>query len=169
MNNDMREKADLQRRKANLTKGIRSMKPEDTTRKPCFICGKWQSITHCHHIVEVHKLVEWCLEHDFLFLFLPVTFVWLCPNHHEWIHRLGDNNNSDARCGELVSDITDAEWEEYLKLEQLERDMYREMYARYWLIEGVKDHHEQRRLILERMDNQKQRKEERANDESNNI
>jgi hypothetical protein len=156
--NDSQDSPDLQRRKANISKGIRAMKPEDPTRKPCFICSRWQSISHCHHVIEVSRLADFCLEHNFLFLFLPVTFVWLCPNHHEWLHRFDDDGIRDERYDALFADITEAEWQEYMKLRRIREEMFCEMMGRYWLIEGVDDVHEQRKHILERIESKKGQK-----------
>lgn len=148
-----------QRRKANLSKEIRSLKPEDTRRHPCYVCGKWQSITHCHHVIEVSELAEWCLNYGFFYALLPVTFVWLCPNHHEWLHRLRDTRKTNEYSEALSADISSEEWEQYLNLEVIEQNMWGEMWARELLVRGIESLSEQHALILARMEKHKKSKE----------
>lgn len=78
--------------KKSLAKQIRTIKPKDNKRRPCYICNRWESITHCHHIVDVSDIAEICLEYGVSPFLLPYHFVWLCPNHHEWWHRLRDKD-----------------------------------------------------------------------------
>jgi hypothetical protein len=128
----------------HLSGKIRKKKPETSDRNPCFICGKWQSITHCHHVVGVGELAKWCEENNVTTDIIPVKFVWLCPNHHEWLHRMSDAKaKNPARAGELVADITDAEWERYELLESDVSDLWGELWRRQIIVRDEPNHYKQ--------------------------
>lgn len=58
--------------------------------KPCFICGRHQSITHAHHINPLS--IQYELDYE-----LPDhNFEWLCPNHHAFVHKLLEKQNPDG-------------------------------------------------------------------------
>jgi len=65
-------------------------------RKPCFICGDHELITHAHHLYDVAHMAN-ILEianispatDDLL-----VEYVWLCPNHHAYWHKIHEKNKS---------------------------------------------------------------------------
>ncbi len=63
---------------------IRNMH-QNTQSDNCFVCGKHQAIAEQHHLIPVRTAAEIAvIEHK-----APVIkLVWLCPNHHRFIHLL---------------------------------------------------------------------------------
>ncbi len=53
-------------------------------KQPCFVCNKYESVTHAHHIFPLHLQYDRGVKepiHDFM---------WLCPTHHAAIHIFTD-------------------------------------------------------------------------------
>ena len=78
--------------RTKVIKAIRAIKPAETERQDCYICGSFKAITHCHHVVPVSEVANWCIKHDFDAWIFPSVFIWLCPNHHTILHRIRKNN-----------------------------------------------------------------------------
>jgi hypothetical protein len=49
-------------------------------RQPCWVCGKFKSIAHAHHVVPLTA------QYDRGFVYPDQELVWLCPNHHAMAH-----------------------------------------------------------------------------------
>ena len=49
-------------------------------KQPCTVCGKYQSVTHAHHVRPLHT--------QYGSPTFTEDFVWLCPTHHEGVHVL---------------------------------------------------------------------------------
>lgn len=50
------------------------------SRQPCAVCGKYESVTHAHHIKPLHTQFKAPSFHE--------DYVWLCPTHHEGVHQM---------------------------------------------------------------------------------
>jgi hypothetical protein len=50
------------------------------TRKPCEVCGKYETVTQAHHIIPL--VVQFYAGYEFP----DETFCWLCPTHHALVH-----------------------------------------------------------------------------------
>ena len=55
-----------------------------TKKEPCFICGKHQYICEQHHL-NPQKNIKEDIE---LYGEYRSLLIWLCPNHHTYIHKL---------------------------------------------------------------------------------
>lgn len=53
-------------------------------RKPCFICGRHQSITEAHHTITLKEISQLLMSWGSL---PEPPVVWLCPNCHTYVHR----------------------------------------------------------------------------------
>lgn len=78
------KKKDAENKRKWINKQRSAFNPGE--KRPCNICGRYQSVSHAHHIVPLHsqygtdKVI-----HD---------YVWLCPTHHEGVHLLIDKCKS---------------------------------------------------------------------------
>lgn len=73
-------------------------------RQPCFVCGKYQSITHAHHSSPLSLQFSYGITS-------PIQdSVWLCPNHHTLIHATIDFVLSGANSCWFAKDIEINEW-----------------------------------------------------------
>lgn len=110
----------MSNKKQQIIKNIRRDLPfESSPRQPCFICGKYQSITHQHHVVYVSELAQLAIDYDYPWYLLPIRGVWLCPNHHAIVHAI--NNITTERGLELSNDIEDSEWCKFDELDKLRK------------------------------------------------
>ena len=55
-------------------------------KQPCFICGKHSSITELHHVLSLEDCAAYLNTKAFNTIEVPT--VWLCPNHHAYMHTL---------------------------------------------------------------------------------
>lgn len=108
-------------------------KPVDS-RQPCLICGKYQAITHMHHVIPVSQMSK-SLEKlnpdaKYLTANLKIRYVWLCPNHHALFHKFNGRDGNelwgDARL-ELIEEIG---WDEY-KTMQVVFNIYQSAYDEF--------------------------------------
>jgi hypothetical protein len=132
--------------KGEIIKYIRDLKADDYLREPCFMCGRWRSITHCHHVLSVSALADLCIGNNWHPSWLPIAYVWLCPNHHEWFHRFNDKWSDETRKKELLLDMTREELTAYNKLLQMGEYVGIEMSVRAALVE-CKDFREQMAIM----------------------
>lgn len=49
-------------------------------RKPCLVCGKFESLAHAHHVTPL------AMQHDHGLAQPDHAHVWLCPSHHAAVH-----------------------------------------------------------------------------------
>lgn len=93
-------------------------KPSD--RQPCWVCGKFQSITQAHHVVPLAEQYARGFE-------IPDNeHVWLCPNHHAIAHLfiLGSGRSYEAaaararsrRRAPVYRDLSEREFEKMIEL-----------------------------------------------------
>ncbi len=62
-------------------------------REPCWICGKFKSITQAHHVVPLTS------QYDRGFEYPDGEYVWLCPNHHTIAHMFVLDENPSWKPG----------------------------------------------------------------------
>lgn len=75
---------------------------EPRAREPCFVCGKFKSITQAHHVVPLAEQFE----HGFRVA--DQEHEWLCPNHHVILHLwIDDDQITDARRGRRAAPTMD--------------------------------------------------------------
>lgn len=82
-------------------------------RQPCFVCGKFQSITHAHHVIPL------AAQYQRGFVLPDSEHEWLCPTHHAILHAMipPEGETDPQKIGERVpSEIADADLEEIRKL-----------------------------------------------------
>lgn len=89
-------------------------------RQPCWVCGKFQSITQAHHVVP---LVE---QYTRGFAVPDNEHVWLCPNHHAIAHLfiIGSDRSFSAAASRARSrrrdpvnrDLSEREFEKMIEL-----------------------------------------------------
>lgn len=65
-------------REAWIAASRRIYSPGD--RQPCYVCGKFRSITQAHHVIPLTA------QYDRGFKLPDQESVWLCPNHHTMVH-----------------------------------------------------------------------------------
>lgn len=75
-------KAEEKRQQANKKRWIAQARAafRPGPKQPCEVCGKYQAVTHAHHIKPLHT--------QYGSLVCIQDFVWLCPTHHEGVHVL---------------------------------------------------------------------------------
>lgn len=89
-------------------------------REPCWICGKFLSITQAHHVIPLTT------QYDRGFQYPDPEHVWLCPNHHAMAHLyIQSDNRSTAiaamrsRDRTIATTTPDLSEEEFAKLLEL--------------------------------------------------
>lgn len=70
----------------NIKKQLRKIEKTDTA---CFICGNHSKISHAHHVLPVAEYEKTIAKHNLFDICIPNPIVYLCPNHHYYIHRIG--------------------------------------------------------------------------------
>jgi len=79
-----------------------------TGKTVCAICGEHDSITDAHHIYPLSMQFDDGVE-------LPIQdYVWLCPNHHKYIH-LSISKNGHKN-GEKFSDVLRSDFESFFEI-----------------------------------------------------
>lgn len=93
-----------------------------SSRQPCFVCGRFASITQAHHIVPLS------FQYDRGFRIPDNEHVWLCPNHHVMAHLYVMNDDRsmseraiEARDGTKAALNTDLSEDEFEKMMDLMR------------------------------------------------
>lgn len=77
-------------------------------RSPCWVCGKFQSLTQAHHVFPL--FLQWRIG-----VTRPIgDHEWLCPNHHAAMHvligQILSKNKEMSACGQqVISDLLDSE------------------------------------------------------------
>jgi hypothetical protein len=74
---------------------------EPRAREPCFVCGKFKSITQAHHVVPLGE------QFDHGFRVADQEHEWLCPNHHVILHLWIDDRITDVRRGRRAAHTMD--------------------------------------------------------------
>lgn len=86
-------------------------------RSPCFVCGKYKSLTHAHHLIPLAKQACESIQS------VDNRHVWLCPTHHSAIHiLLGARNVAHKKqttavrnvATEMSRDCSPDEWQRLL-------------------------------------------------------
>ena len=104
--------------KKRMTELIRQYHLKPDVKFPCAVCGKYRAISEAHHIIPVYQLAELCSDHgvDALTVaFVPVRFVWLCPNHHAMFHKI-EGGETDEGKADLLSELDSEEKERFSRL-----------------------------------------------------
>lgn len=55
-------------------------------KQPCIVCGKYKSVAHAHHLTPLHT--------QYGKPTFSEEFAWLCPTHHDGVHRLIDGSHA---------------------------------------------------------------------------
>lgn len=74
---------------------IRDLFPPPKQKEPCWVCGKYKSISHAHHVIPVSEIARLCAGANIplsLLPQLPIRYIWLCPNHHAIFHAINNQN-----------------------------------------------------------------------------
>ncbi len=113
---------------------VRRKTPVPPDRQPCFICDKYASLCHGHHVMGCREVAEYCASYEDirgLPLTLPsdVPVVFLCPTHHALWHRLSDAHGPELHASSLL-DLTPDEDNRYAQLDRLYRSFKEELIAR---------------------------------------
>lgn len=92
-------------------------------REPCWVCGKFLSITQAHHAIPLTT------QYDRGFKYPDQSLVWLCPNHHALAHLfIMDDRRSmteaafaarDRAREHVHSDLSEDEYEKMIQLMRL--------------------------------------------------
>lgn len=95
------------------TNTIRNMliAPDRKEKENCYVCGEHRTIAQLHHVIPVEQLtklinMEVVSLHD-----VSTPVVWLCPNHHAYIHELMRGN-----CMKVISKTESSEAEKLLDI-----------------------------------------------------
>lgn len=74
-------------------------------RKPCYICKKYSSISHAHHLAPL------VLQFTYRVIIPMQDFVWLCPTHHELVHAVLQSliSNNGSSLLDIANEIQDEE------------------------------------------------------------
>lgn len=78
---------------AAISKWIRSIR--NRKRSYCTICNDHAFIVQSHHEPEVAYLAEVVMRFEIYDVPLPIQTVWLCPNHHAYLHLHKSRRTSD--------------------------------------------------------------------------
>ncbi len=68
----------------DVIKQLRGNKPKQ--KESCFICGEHQLVTESHHLFSVAEYADKIIERELFELEIPNPLVFLCPNHHRYLH-----------------------------------------------------------------------------------
>jgi hypothetical protein len=89
-------------------------------RQPCFVCGKFKSITQTHHVIPLTA------QYDRGFEYPDDEHEWLCPSHHIMAHLFIPSDDrsyepsalrrSGATLAAIHPDLSEAEFEKMLEL-----------------------------------------------------
>jgi len=89
-------------------------------REPCWVCGRFKSITQSHHVVPLTT------QYDRGFKLPHHEHVWLCPNHHVMAHMFIPSDSRsmapramrarDKSAASLNADLSEDEFEKMLEL-----------------------------------------------------
>lgn len=96
--------------KAFWLKFLREAWKVNTPREHCFVCGKYQSITHAHHVIPVAEVATLFTKADVQpeeAMDFRMAYIWLCPNHHTIFHLI--HNRSMRNILTLAEDIGEDE------------------------------------------------------------
>lgn len=58
-------------------------------KQPCYICSEHELITEQHHVISLNECALLLNRHGKINSF-KTPLIWLCPNHHKYIHILFD-------------------------------------------------------------------------------
>lgn len=92
-------------------------------KEPCRICGQHKDIAQAHHVMslkEVAQLMSRCRQN-----MEEPPVVWLCPNHHAYVHKL-------AKAGAHAPDLTSDERKKIYALVEL-RNEYMDRQINNWI------------------------------------
>lgn len=71
-------------------------RPKRKLPEPCFVCGRYERLTHAHHIYPLYMQAMAGAK-------VPnQEYKWLCPTHHVAAHRKIDSLMSNKNCDLLV-------------------------------------------------------------------
>jgi len=95
-------------------------------REKCFICGGHETITELHHIRTLKDCAEELEYSDTV----ESSRVWLCPNHHRYIHKIFyiRKSRTDKECLELADFLKTLSEEEKHNLEEINKEIRRNWY-----------------------------------------
>lgn len=68
--------------------------PDCKEKENCYVCGKHKTIAQLHHIVPVNQIAKLLNLGVIELCEASTPVVWLCPNHHAYIHELMNGNCS---------------------------------------------------------------------------
>lgn len=61
-------------------------KRKKRSKKPCYICGKYEIVCEWHHVVSLEEMAALLTVDNELEIEIPL--VPLCPTHHSLLHKL---------------------------------------------------------------------------------
>jgi len=84
-------------------------------REVCRVCGRFQSLTHAHHVVPLTMQFDRGFEQP------EHNHVWLCPTHHAAVHILigqamAKQKKASGACINLVCDLQPEEFRKVLEV-----------------------------------------------------
>lgn len=84
-------------------------------REVCRVCGRFQSLTHAHHVVPLTVQFDRGFERP------EHNHVWLCPTHHAAVHVLigqarAKQKKASRACISMVCDMQPEEFRKVLEV-----------------------------------------------------
>ena len=106
---------------------VRRRNPGPKQRRPCFVCGRFRSITQSHHLVEVWRVAS-VLRAMAIYDWAPeIPVVSLCPNHHAIWHTM--NRGREAWPPDLYADVPDAEVDRLVEVSELKDEAWEQVWS----------------------------------------
>lgn len=72
-------------------------------RRPCFVCGRYASVTEAHHVIPLGQ------QFDRGFVTADQEHEWLCPTHHTIIHVWLEKMLPNQRSWDVHKELEEAE------------------------------------------------------------
>lgn len=108
----------------DLNAEMRRLNPPPKRRDTCYVCGKYASICHAHHVPALAEVVG--VFGVVAAQMASIPCVWLCPTHHALWHAL-HRSPATMKHLESWSDLSEAEKHAYESLDKFTSKCWRNL------------------------------------------
>lgn len=111
------------------TSAIREMLTTDSDckRNNCFICGKHKEIAELHHVIPVSQITAILNMGIVELKDISTPVVWLCPNHHAYVHKAMNGETSF-----LINCLSEEEISNLLKILETYENSFKKLTDKYY-------------------------------------